>query len=402
MIKKAITQIKKTCNLALIKQAMICARIGLALICASSLITLPLPAKATGTNRLKQVEKEIKQRAKTQQQLEKKAKNLQLQRENLQKKIIILATKLQASEQRQNALTNEIEKLTLSEQDMVERLTRDRQKLAESLAALQKFAAQMPPAFAINPEDALSGIRGAIAIASIVPVLQATADKLRAQLEELTAIRNQMRARRLKLEKENKLTKQTRAQLAQLVKEKQHDEKNTQQAITKEKAAIQKLARQARSLRDLVRQLEKRRKPATRNSNFKSAKGVLPLPVSGCLLNRQKTARLNQEFGREGLYVKTKSNSLITAPFDANILYAGKFRDYGNILILGVGDGYHMLLSGVGQIHTEVNQQVLAGEPLGSMNENTANAFQENLTLYIEIRYKGSPISSYSWFASKT
>lgn len=372
------------------------------IICMSMfcMFLLPTSALSNDAKSLKQVEQEIKQRAKSQAVLEQKALALETERKQLQQKIIILAAKLQNSERTQNKLTDDINKLNTSEQEMLAQLTKDRRKLAESLAALQKFETQMPPAFAISPDDALSGIRGAIAIASIIPTLQNTADKLKIQLEELATVRRHKSQRQTELEQESLTAKADRQRLARLVEEKRRDARRTQEAIEKEKASINELARKARSLRDLVDRLEKRRIQSSGITSFKNAKGKLPLPVSGRLMNRGQTIAVNTDLGREGLYVQTKPGMLVTAPFDADILYAGKFRDYGNILILGVGDGYHMLLSGIGRIDAEVSQQVLAGEPLGSMQAGDTT-FQESLTLYIEIRYKGNPITPYRWFSSK-
>ena len=368
-------------------------------------ICLLLGTQAGGANEaknLKQVEQEIKLRVKNQAALEQKARQLEQEQKQVQQQIIILAAKLQASEQKQNELANDITKLNASEQDMLIQLTKDRRKLAESLAALQKFETQMPPAFAVSPDDALSGIRGAIAIAGIVPTLQDVADKLKIQLEELATVRQHKSRRQTELQTESLTAQADRVRLARLVEEKRQAAGRTQNAIDTEKATIKELARKARSLRDLVDRLEKRRTPTSGYTSFVNAKGKLPLPVSGRLMNRRKTLDLNKDLGREGLYVRTKPGMLVTAPFDAEILYAGKFRDYGNIIILGLGGGYHMLLSGLGRMDAEVNQQVLAGEPLGSMQPAVkGDSFQETLTLYIEIRYKGNPVTPYHWFSSK-
>ncbi len=123
-------------------------------------LSVTRPALADDKKQLQKIEEEIKKRDKNRAQLEKQAKELQRQKLRLQQKIIRLATKLQESEQRQNELADEIEKLGLSEKTILAKLARDRQELSKSLGALQKFEKQLPPPFAINPDDALAGIRG--------------------------------------------------------------------------------------------------------------------------------------------------------------------------------------------------------------------------------------------------
>ena len=92
----------------------------------------------------------------------------------------------------------------------------------------------------------------------------------------------------------------------------------------------------------------------------------------------------------------TRVQSLVTAPYDAQILYAGPFRDYGNMLILGVGKNYHLLFAGLSEISVDVGQVILAGEPVGQIiPEPLTNAPK---TLYMEIRYKGQPQDALSWY----
>lgn len=372
--------------------------------------------KSLDKKKLKQVEQEIKQRNKNKQKLERKADKLAKQQKELQQKIIFLAARIQNSDLHQREIENDIDILSFSEADMLKRLQKDRDKLAASLAALQRFEKELPPATAVYPDDALAGLRGGMAIAGIVPTLQQAARKIKAQLEELSAIRTQMRDNQARLKTEAELAEQDKIHLAQLIADKKKTEVNTRSSIAEEKREIDKLARQARSLRDLVKKLEARR-PTKRDSvNFRASKGRLPLPVSGKFFTPRQAAKRNADLGREGSYIQARANAVVTVPFDANVQYAGSFRDYGTILIMSVGRNYHLVIAGLDVLDVEVGQDVLAGEPLGRMagatyeSQNLLHSsvlhssvlhprlLQETLTLYIEIRYKGQPISSSGWF----
>src|SRR5690606_39844124 len=70
-----------------------------------------------------------------------------------------------------------------------------------------------------------------------------------------------------------------------------------------------------------------------------------------------------------GDIVTTQSGAIVTAPADGVVLYAGPFRSYGQLLILNAGDGYHIVLAGMGSISVPLGQSVLAGEPVGAMGE---------------------------------
>jgi septal ring factor EnvC (AmiA/AmiB activator) len=87
------------------------------------------------------------------------------------------------------------------------------------------------------------------------------------------------------------------------------------------------------------------------------------------------------------------------------VLYAGPFRSYGQLLILNAGDGYHVVLAGMGRISVVPGQSVLAGEPVGAMGEAgamSASASGNGKTapeLYIEFRKDGKPVDPTPWWS---
>jgi len=90
-----------------------------------------------------------------------------------------------------------------------------------------------------------------------------------------------------------------------------------------------------------------------------------------------------------GLTMRVRGGEMIVAPADGQIVFAGPFKGYGNILIIRHGDDYHSFLAGFGRLDSAVGQVVNAGEPLGrsSLEQGT------NAQLYFELRYKGAPIN---------
>jgi septal ring factor EnvC (AmiA/AmiB activator) len=62
-------------------------------------------------------------------------------------------------------LTKSWRRLLTTQSDLLAALNKDRVNLSQSLAALQRFEKSTPPALAVRPDDALEGIRGALAMA---------------------------------------------------------------------------------------------------------------------------------------------------------------------------------------------------------------------------------------------
>ena len=354
-------------------------------------------AQTKEKRQLKNLEKEIKERDKKRVELEKQAEQIATQRRKLQLNMIFIAEQIRANEQRQIKINKKLEALLTTQADLLAALNKDRVNLSQSLAALQRFEKSTPPALAVRPDDALEGIRGALAMAGIVPSLKQKVDEIHARLDELSAIRRQIVKRQQELDDALAKAESDRAKLDSLVAEKQQAEAVRRQEAANEQAAIKQLAAKAKNLKDLVTKLEKRRaKQHNQIKGFSRTRGKLPLPVSGKLLSRPETIRKNTETGREGAYIVTRAQTLVTAPYDAQVLYAGPFRDYGNMLILGVGKNYHLLFAGLSAISVDVGQVILVGEPVGQIIPEPLTNTPK--TLYIEIRYKGQPQDALSWY----
>ena len=53
------------------------------------------------------------------------------------------------------------------------------------------------------------------------------------------------------------------------------------------------------------------------------------------------------------------------------MVYAGPFRNYGQLLILNAGGGYHVVLAGMDRISVDLGQFVLTGEPVAVMGNGS-------------------------------
>ena len=69
----------------------------------------------------------------------------------------------------------------------------------------------------------------------------------------------------------------------------------------------------------------------------------------------------------KGISIAARPAAQVTAPCDGWVVYAGPFRNYGQLLILNAGGGYHVVLAGMDRISVDVGQFVLTGEPVAVM-----------------------------------
>ena len=85
--------------------------------------------------------------------------------------------------------------------------------------------------------------------------------------------------------------------------------------------------------------------------------------------------------------------NLTRLSFDGNVIFAGPFRGYGNVIIIEHGKGYLSLMAGLDTVDCELGQMLLAGEPIGLMPEDDSK-------LYVEIRKDNHPINPLTWIKS--
>jgi septal ring factor EnvC (AmiA/AmiB activator) len=143
---------------------------------------------------------------------------------------------------------------------------------------------------------------------------------------------------------------------------------------------------------------------------FVSAKGRLSLPVSGVRI-REFGAPDGAGGNEKGTSIETRPGAQVTAPSDGWVVYAAPYRSYGQLLILNVGGGYHVLLAGMERITVDPGQFVLTGEPVAVMGSGTRVASvsaagspseigSPQPVLYIEFRKDGIPVDSSPWWAT--
>ncbi|MER9231330.1 murein hydrolase activator EnvC [Mesorhizobium sp. M0622] len=339
-----------------------------------------------------------------------------------------------------------LEGLKAEEQRIRASLAARRNVLAEVLGALQRMGLNPPPAILVKPEDALSSVRSAILLGAVVPELRQQTDILLADLKEQSRVTASIEAERARLTSAVGEQAAEKKRLSMLLEAKQKLAADTETALAAEKQRSATLAAKAGSLKELIASLEadRARKAAdaakaaeqkTADADKVLASGPaaptelasLPVPESNRLtaaapfsalqgqIALPVTGRIKRRFGADdgngavmlGDMVATQSGAIVTAPADGNVLYAGPFRSYGQLLILNAGDGYHVVLAGMSRISVASGQSVLAGEPVGAMGEarvaSTSASKNGNATpeLYVEFRKDGKPVDPAPWWADR-
>jgi len=123
---------------------------------------------------------------------------------------------------------------------------------------------------------------------------------------------------------------------------------------------------------------------------FAAARGALRAPVVGTLSGKFGQTGADGE-RLDGIRIDARDQAIVTAPFEAKIVFAQDWGLAGNMIVMDVGAGYHLLLIGIGQFLVDAGQIVKAGEPLAAMIGDEA-------ALDLQIRKNGEPVNPLLWF----
>ena len=180
---------------------------------------------------------------------------------------------------------------------------------------------------------------------------------------------------------------------------------NLKDLIGKLEKGLDRVTRAARALRESRPEMAALRDPGRLAPAvaFASLRGHLLLPVNGARIREFGVA--DTTGGTEkGLSLAAVTGAQVTSPCDGWVVYAAPFRNYGQVLILDAGAGYHVVLAGMEQISVGVGQFVLTGEPVavmgnGSQVAATVATGPSQSILYVEFRKDGTPIDPSPWWA---
>ena len=350
-------------------------------------------------------------------------------RRKLNEALISTASRLRTVEERISAAEDRQKTLEEQERTVRQSLNARRGVIVEILAALQRIGRRPPPAVLVTPEDALLSVRTAMLLGAVLPGMRAEAKALAGDLAELVRLRQSIAKQREDLSIDFASLSLERQRMSMLVDERQRKEAETASALEAERLRAASLGRQADNLKDLIAKLERdvasaaRAAEAARQSEakpnlaalkdpgrlapavaFASAKGALPLPVSGV---RVRDFGASDGLGgvEKGLWIASRAGAQVTAPCDGWVVYAGSFRSYGQLLILNAGGGYHVLLAGMERISVDLGQFVLTGEPVAVMGGGPQSAAavavgSNQPVLYVEFRKDGTPVDPGPWWAT--
>jgi murein hydrolase activator len=325
-------------------------------------------------------------------------------------RVTALSQTIRAYEQGLAALRAALREASLRETTLTRRLEAKRDGIGQLLGVLSTIEANPGPLMLLHPEGALGTARSGMMIADVTPALQAEAQALRAELQELADLRALQLSAGGILAQGLAAAQTARTTLSQAIS----DRTDLPRRFTDDPEALRTLLQSADTL-DAVAAGLALNVDDRQDQTFTAAKGTLPLPVLGALLREPDEADATGT-RRPGITLATQARALVTSPWPATIRFRGPLLDYGNVIILEPGDGYLLILAGLDALYGEVGEVIAAGAPVGLMGgaeggtglasaEFTTqpadgSGGRDTETLYMELRQGAAPVNPMDWFTA--
>ncbi|HXE28082.1 MAG TPA: peptidoglycan DD-metalloendopeptidase family protein [Stellaceae bacterium] len=405
-------------------------------------------ANDTPQSQLETVQKQLEQSKQQQQVLSQQSAALAAEIERLRAQQVGAAQSAQAHESALTRLEAQRAKLTVDIKAKGAELQKRRNEQQAVLAALVHLARNPPIGLALADGTPIDLLRGGILMGAAVPPLVERAQRLGIELQTMNDLQDQLRNAEAQHRIEADALSKEQTRLAALASQKSVLQRQASQGAAASAQQVQRFASQAHDLKDLIeraeaaerareareaREAEARRKREaeaarlaaaaaaarppgahTGSSNPAEQQAVATAPRPPDPARPANIRPFSQAQGRmvvpaageivigfgsdssKGLTFATRPGAEVVAPFDGRVVFAGAFRGYGQILIIGHGDGYHSLVAGLDRIDSSVGQWLVAGEPIGRMSADEAKP-----RLYLELRHNGQSINPLPWLATR-
>ncbi len=365
---------------------------------------------------LKRIEKQIEKEEQTQKEAKQKAIELSTEIRTVQRQMVQSAKTIQEKEELLSNLEIRLEKLKKEEKDLTEKLNLTDKQMVQVVTGLQTLALRPQELILFKTQTPIEAVRSHLLMQKSLPIIGTWNETVKRDLENLIQTQKDVQEQAVQIKSlTSQLNDRTR-RMNRLIRQKARLQAQYDATHQKAKRRASLLAEQASDLKDLLAKLEadRQRRLEEERQRQREKRAHLSQQTSlqfqsGSSMNRSKGAllfpvrgRIEENFGdislsgahAKGMTIVPRANAQVIAPFSGIVLFSGPFKTYGQLLILDNGDGYLTLLAGMERINVSVGQEILGGEPIGTMGNRDPR-------LYVEIRKSGQPIDPRPWFSKR-
>lgn len=304
----------------------------------------------------------------------------------LQGRLVRAASDIRAAERHLRELEDYMASLTIRRANLEKEYNDRRKTMAATTAALARMGRTPKEAALVRPGGPLQAARTSMLLSASVPAITMQAQGYQSLLSDLEKTRAAITEQTARAREVRGDLAARHARLDRLL-----NDRSQQTSFADQERQVAALAREARTLRDLLSALDAGGGIKMPQGDLADAvpEGEGQLPVSGIIrIGYGQKDELGSK--SSGLSIETLPGSLVVAPMGGIVRYAGPFKGYGNIVIIAHKGGYHSLIAGLDKISVQAGQKIVSGEPIAILEANQKTAARR--TVYYELRYGGAPV----------
>lgn len=296
---------------------------------------------------------------------------------------------------------------------LVDRLLSDQQQklsvqqgpIARLVAALCSLATRPSSVAVMQPGSVADLVHVRAVLGSTLPLVQARTAGLRSELDRNRRLRADALLAAQSLTDGRRRLETNRVALARLeATHRSRSQSLNRSALVESDRAIG-LGERAR---DLVDQMQTTTDAATTGTALAKLPGPMPRPpqpgeiaptalswsIASAPWKLPVAGKLVTGFGEvsdagvtaRGLTFAVASGADVVTPAAGKVVYAGPFREYGNVVIIDHKGGWTTLISGLGTLSVKLNQAIGQGLPVGSAQPG------DDRRITVELRRKGRAV----------
>ena len=318
-----------------------------------------------------------------------------------------VAARIQASEADISAAESRIAIIDRLRSAQRDRLALKQEPAIRLMAALQTLSRRPPALALVQPGSVRDLVHVRAVLAGLIPQLKARTADLKVEIDRSKELRGDaLRALSALETAQNRLSEQRRGLLTVFAQRRSASEQTTNRVLVEQDRAMA-MGEKARTIVELMDRVAEdgqvRDRLTTLPGPLLRPEGVrvvvaepkeapasltatIPyrLPVTGTVV--QGLGEVSN-FGvrSRGLTLSVRSGAQLVSPSAGAIAFAGRFRSYGNIVIIDHGSGWSSVITSIASLDVRAGDSVLQGSPLG-------RAGDEQPTVTVELRKGNQPV----------
>ncbi|MDW3024184.1 MAG: peptidoglycan DD-metalloendopeptidase family protein [Alphaproteobacteria bacterium] len=323
-----------------------------------------------GASELSKINAQIKQTEQQNKKLEQRVKTSNKEVSKTKKDLVRAADKVSSLEEQRGEMAKKIAELDTQREKISKEMAANQARVADAASSIL-FVASHP---SFDAENMREYVLMSAVLSGVAQQLDGEIARAQSQVQELEKIRDARAIEKEKLDRSAEKYAREKKELDKLLKTRSAQNEK----LKSEHLALQKKLRDLSARAKSISELSAGVGSSEMSADSRFSRRKLNLPVRGRVVVKfgEKTALgLNSD----GWRVRTRGNALVMAPADGVVKFADSFRGFGKVVIMSHKNGYNTVMTNLGNIDVMLEQEVLAGEPVGRMNPDKPE-------MYLEVR----------------